>query len=269
MEVKMNLKRFFVVITLVLVLSLLLTAEKKYPPIPLEELKNPKSRSYVPIPYPQTREEIIVDVEYYIKRHLKLCKVGIPSFVNEDSDIDKIKRKLLEKDSGYFIGRIVKVYNKTINRGEYYFTMDIHDGSRKVIARMSIKDTGLFASFSTSYPEYIPNQLMTLADVRNFYAKSGTEKIKNAKIESIEYEHYRGRQDAPYIKITTPNRVLYLDELAKEVYEIKEIEKFSNYREFVKKKALENLHLEWEKRPYDDAIVNSLDNCVIFLKKVE
>lgn len=265
----MNIKRFCLLTGLFLVLGLILAADKKEPPIPLEELKNPKSPSYVPIPYPQTREEIIKDVEYYIKRTGKRTRVGIPAYVTDGSEIDKIKRKLLEKDSGYFIGRIVKVYNKTIKSPEYYFTMDIHDGSRKVIARMSIKDTGLFASFSTSYPGYISNQLMTLADVRNFFAKSGTAKIKNAKIESIEYEHYRGRYDNPYIKITTPNGILYMDELAKEVYEIKEIEKFSNYLEFKKKKALENLHLQWEKRPYDDAVVNSLDDYVIYLKKVE
>lgn len=118
----MSIKRLSLVIALVLVLGLILPADKKEPPIPLEELKNPKSPSYVPIPYPQTREKIIKDVEYYIKRNLKLTRVGIPSYVNEGSDIDKIGLKLLEKDSGYFIGRIVKVYNKTNQRPGYYFT---------------------------------------------------------------------------------------------------------------------------------------------------
>jgi len=71
----MTLKNLFLLILAFLALTIFLNAEKRRPPVPLEELQNPKSPSYVPIPYPQTREEIIEDLKYLIKNSMYLEKV--------------------------------------------------------------------------------------------------------------------------------------------------------------------------------------------------
>lgn len=263
----MNLKRFLIVIALVLVSSLLLTADKKDPPVPLEELKNPKSPSYVPIPYPQTREEIIKDVEYIMKDGT--CYKGKVRPYDSLTNMDKILFKLFKKESGYFIGRIVKVHNRTYSRPEYYFTMDIHDEWGKVIARMSINDTGLFSAFSIPFSELRITPLMTVSEVKNYFAKSSIEKLNKAKVESIEFEKYGGMEvEYPFLKITAQTGIFYMDTWDNSIYEVLYNDKFSSWQEFIIKKSRE-FAVQTVKITYDRILANSLINDAKYLKKIE
>jgi hypothetical protein len=219
-----SLRKLFLLLFVFISLTFFLNAEKRRPPVPLEELQNPKSPSYVPIPYPQTREEILEDLKYVIKKFFGPRK-GLKS-VGENFG-SKILPKLYEEDSGFYVGNIVTAENKTLSREKKYFIIEIFDNSNNVVARVSLKDSGLFAGAGFGSEKIKINPLKTKQEVREFLLSQPTLKLTDTEIESIDYEHVyaRGCHPAyPFIKIKTQTKTYYMNS-KNEIYEVKKIEK--------------------------------------------
>ncbi|MCK4764459.1 MAG: hypothetical protein KAW12_19825 [Candidatus Aminicenantes bacterium] len=227
----MTVKKLLLLIPVVLTLGFFLHAEKKDPPLPLQELQNPKGPSYVPIPYPETREEIITDLKYIIKK-LYTPRKNSPSY-GYISRGDKLLPGLLEDDPGVYIGKIVDVTNKTTYRVKKFIVIDIHDKSGDVIARVGLEDSGLFATALFPAENFSKYPLMSIAEVKKFFVSSNISRLNKSNIESIEYEVYKyGRVVSPVLKIKTPDKIFYMDS-RHSIFEIMEKGEFSSLRSFV------------------------------------
>ena len=265
----MSVKKLLSLIVLISLLSINSQAEKKQPPIPMAELQNPKGPSYVPIPYPQTREEIIIDLKYAIKE-IYLPEKGHRSYVNTGSSRE-ILLKLLEEESGLHIGKIVPASNKTFLRAEKYYIMDILDPSGIVVARVGLEDSGLYAGAGFASVGFEMSPLKSIDDVKVFFAKSSIPRLANSEIESIEYERFGGKSPIDsYLKINVKNGLFYMDSREK-IFEIKETRKFSSSQELMDfaLKIFKTYSIHHIKKPFDRSLVNTLTYETVFLKAVE
>ena len=257
----MTLKNLFLLILAFLALTIFLNAEKRRPPVPLEELQNPKSPSYVPIPYPQTREEIIEDLKYLIKKFY-VPRKGL-KFVGENF-CSKIFPKLLKKESGYFIGKIVTAINKTHSSSKKYFVIEIFNNSNNVVARVSLKDSGLFAGAGFGSEKIRITPLKSKKEIKEFLLSQPELKLTDAEIVSIEYERVwaRGCHPVyPFIKIKTTTKTLYIDSKNK-IYEVKNMEKhYSPISRFSIDRTIIN--------KYSLIITDTINDEILFLNKLK
>ena len=60
--------KYTVVSLLIIFFCFHLAGEERKKPIPMKELTDPRSPSYVPYPYPRKRAEIIADFKYYCEK---------------------------------------------------------------------------------------------------------------------------------------------------------------------------------------------------------
>ena len=121
--------------------------KEKEKPIPLADLQNPDSPSYVPIPYPKTREEVIVDFKYVLKRRLEHLK-RYPSRRKTSRGSFILFMDLLNKKSKIKIGNIIRVKNYFRSSPLFYYTFSVKNSSGLVLARISLRDSGLFSQAS-------------------------------------------------------------------------------------------------------------------------
>jgi hypothetical protein len=265
----MSVKKYLLIIFLIFILSFPSIAEKKQKPLPLSELQNPKGPSYVPIPYPKNREEIITDliyvVEYSYGSKKKVRYYGIPGSERE------ILPKLLGPKPELHVGEIITAANRTFLRAEKYFVMDILDPSGVVAARVSLEDSGLFAGAGFATEGFSINPLMSLPDTRDFFAESQISKLAGAGVESIEYERFSGSSAVdPFLKIKTDKGIFYMDTRSA-VYEFLEKKKFSSDKELreFSKEMFREYGVQNLKKPFDKALLNSHTLEAFFLKVVE
>jgi len=83
--------------------------------VPMSELTNPRSRSYVPIPYPKTRNEVVKDVKCYLEKHRGRVKAYLNKSRTKNVSlyIFDIKATLFLKNSKYKVGEIVFVKDRS------------------------------------------------------------------------------------------------------------------------------------------------------------
>jgi len=261
----MKCKRIFLFCLVLAVLSVALAGEKRHAPVPLSELKNPKSPSYVPVPYPKTRQEIITDFEYYLKRRFspdsRVVTYGDPG----SGAI--IYPKLLQKDSGYTIGRIYRVKSRIYSRALEYLVFDIFAPSGNVAARVALEDCGLFcgAGFSTASSKFIP--LMSLTEFKKKIAKREIPIFSSANIESIEYERFMwSNPGEPVMRIKTAGGIFYMND-RQHIFIVQKSERFSSLVEFSKEQSRQALVNSV--RPYDACFVDSLVNEALYMKRIK
>ncbi|MCK4764807.1 MAG: hypothetical protein KAW12_21595 [Candidatus Aminicenantes bacterium] len=262
----MTAKKLLLLIVVVFTLSLFLQAEKKDPPIPLAELQNPKSPSYVPIPYPKTREEIITDVKYMIEKFY-VTREGMRSYGEPNRGLTLFP-KLLGNNPELYVGKIVPVTSKTTSRAKRYFVMDIHDRSGTVVARMCFEDSGIWAASGFATGRFPMSPLMSIEDVKKRFAEHSNPELAGLKVESIEYERYIAHSAVnPVLRINTLNEVFYMD-IKYNVYRIQKKEKFSSLRELDFKHS-RVYRIRSVPRSFNILLIDNLKNEAAYLIKVK
>ncbi|MCP4218839.1 MAG: hypothetical protein GY765_29675 [bacterium] len=141
----MNTIKIYTALLLLLLLSLLLPAEKRPPQIPMVELTDPDSPSYVPYPFPKKRTEIIADLKYYCET---FCDgTNITTVDGKLPVTEEILMELFKADSRYTIGEISKIRNRNSNMPDHYsWLIHIMDKKGSCIMRFQLLSTGLMAA---------------------------------------------------------------------------------------------------------------------------
>jgi hypothetical protein len=239
MRKKMKSMKYFTVLILVLGMCQIVVAEKRVKPKPMKEFTDPSSPSYVPYPYPKNREEIIEDLKYAVKK-LFIDKKG----TYLDGKVPEIRQllvKIVEKNSIYKIGEIIKVKNRNHRMADdYTWLILIKNPKGEIEARVSLLANGLMAGggltkhgakfHKEKYPNshWDPQHLMKDEDVVKRLSEDmgktvGTHEIK--KIERVGFQSSRlGSIYLPMfeIKMSSGGKYFYSVK-TDEVYEIEEI----------------------------------------------
>lgn len=262
----MSVKKVLPLIVLISLLSINSQAEKKQPPLTMAELQNPKGPSYVPIPYPQTREEIIEDFIYIIKN--KYLPNRTNRYYGKTSLGRKIFPELLKDDSGLVFGDVITVTNKTNFRGDKFFLLDIFDSSKDIIARICLEESGLFASARYASKGFNIPPLLSISRVKDIFSSSSLSVLNKAKVEHIEYEVYKYCSlTSPFLQIKTKNDVFYMDPRNR-TYKIKKKEEFSSLRS-ITLSCLNKYHIANNKESLDIPLINTFSNEIIYLKEIK
>jgi hypothetical protein len=238
---------------------LALQAEKKKPPqLPLKELTNPNSPSYVPYPYPKTDFEIIEDFRYAVKLHFGLKEGKRTSIIIKGyPDYSKLMLNLFGDTPSLEITEIIKVIDLVeTSPSDYYFLLQIVNKEGEVLAMGSLEECGLMAGV-TFYSEKIKfKPFKTEQQVKEMLYKALSHtNIKINEMERIALHSTICSPYAPLFKIKTSKGTFFVD-YYDNVYSIES-------------------EIPWSKKNgYPDPehkrilILDSLNEKALFLKKV-
>jgi hypothetical protein len=190
----------------------LVFAEKRAKPLPLNVLKDPSSPNYVPYPYPKNEKEIIEDMKYAIK------KMYIPrediNYVIEGPlpESHTILPNLLEENSAYKIGKIMKVKNLLSGHAhDYYWHIIILKEDDSIAAKVIMTANGLWGGTSSSYNNrkiYLNTDDEILSEFSVTLARNiSKEEIKH--IQAIELPPYIGTLFNPAYEVRLRNGEVY------------------------------------------------------------
>lgn len=149
------------------------SAAERKKPTPLEELQDLQSPSYVPCPYPKTRNEIIEDLKYAIKlRFSPSIHMQNGRFVsNYSSAGDKILLELLKTDSAIHVAEIDKIANRTSDfPDEYFLLIIIENKEGQVIARRALNANGSDSGGQTAPPGGFLKPLKSKAEALKYFS---------------------------------------------------------------------------------------------------
>jgi hypothetical protein len=220
--------KHFVIVVLVLGILQLTFAEKRAKPMPLEELTNPDSPSYVPYPYPETRKEIIEDLKYAIK---KLCDIKDGEkevFIgNNRPFIDKVLLSVLLEKGTYKIGKIIKVRHLRVTHAyDYMWLIFIMNKDNSVAARVILMETGLWGLDMAHHPDRGPSFLETEDEIIGKLGVTIGRSLKKSDIKHVDYVDMSpglSRLIYPVMEITLADGfVYYYSTGRKKIYRIKE-----------------------------------------------
>lgn len=109
----MNKLKKSIILILLLLAFIQFNYSQTFKKTPMSELTNPLSRNYVPIPYPQTREDVIKNV----KNHFKYSKKKYFTFKQKRNQICTFdKSKTLFENMKYLYKYLRRKFNKTNRR---------------------------------------------------------------------------------------------------------------------------------------------------------
>lgn len=191
--------------------------KEKQKKLPLADLQNPDSPSFVPIPYPKTRKDVIIDFKYFIKLNIvsrqRMGKQGV-----NPNDFTTYMADLLNKKSRLKIGKISKAHNLSRSAADFYYVFEIRDQKGHPVAKIAMYDSGLYASANYNGGKPLRG-LGTLEEgLEVFKKKKDKLGLEHTKKEldnaSAGYEVYVGalaKCTAPIRKIKVGNANYYLD----------------------------------------------------------
>ena len=211
--------KYKIIITLCLALCLfqVLNGEKRANPRPMSELTDPSSPSFVPYPYPKTREEVIADLKYAIKKMYINQEGKYESLLPGTQHITKrIKLNLLEDQCQYKIDRIVKAKLRQAGFAkDYYWILYIlNKKDNSIAARIYMLAEGLLGGTAAYTPGEKPRFITTDQDVidhlDNYPELAGAKKyIKH--IDRVFWPSPLSSEFEPFweIKMTDGNAYYY------------------------------------------------------------
>ncbi|MCK4760896.1 MAG: hypothetical protein KAW12_01765 [Candidatus Aminicenantes bacterium] len=225
----MTAKKLLLLIAVVFALSFLLRAEKRNPPLPLEELQNSKGPSYVPIPYPKTREEIITDVKYIIKKHYARRKNRFSVHAGKRKRRGPELLGLLNKESRLKFGKILKIKSYyTFFPEDYAILVDILDENEQLEARMCFKASGIWTqtSFTGEKTKSILKPFRSKEEAKKFFFNLDPGALGHLEIldmERVIYGYsYISSPISPVWVIKAASGTYYMDTKRYDVYKLKE-----------------------------------------------
>lgn len=169
----MKTNKLIAVIIIFLFAVPLLNGEKRAKRKEMKELTNPDSPSYVPIPYPKDRKEIIADFRYYATKYSSTDEKT--AYIDGDGNKpinDQVLEDLFKPNSQYKIGKILKVRNRfSKSPDEYSWLIHILEKDGSVIMKAAMHESGL----------YIGDGVIREQDVFNASEK-GRKRLKRARL---------------------------------------------------------------------------------------
>lgn len=157
--------------------------EKRSKALSLIDLKDESSPSFVPIPYPKNKKELLIDIKYAIKRFICPGPDRISVAVDNRKDRHKPLTDWAEGKSTSRFKNILKVKNlKSSYAEDFYWLAVMVDNNNQIIARVKIKANGLLASFSSS----------RLVELSSIYTENPDELIINKLSTVLERSFEKG-----------------------------------------------------------------------------
>lgn len=222
----MKVTKVLPIILTVILLTTALTSSKHKEQKPLSEYTNPKSPSYVPIPFPKNKKEIIADLKYYAVDLNDQEGTKYVSIDNQPPLTDKILREIFLPQSPYKIDSIWKVKNRTAHMPDNYTWLIIvtaKDGS--VAMRISMAESGLVYGCSAFDQRYVESaapknkkrmlrykKKVTRKTIENILSNCSKKEIQEKKIKSIEriaFPSGMGDDMSPLWEICTTDGTTY------------------------------------------------------------
>ena len=193
--------KFITVLFLIFLFCFPAAGEKRPKRKSMQELKDPNSPSYVPVPYPKNREEIIKDLYYYIEKYCKPNEGEYESYAKGFIPMTEIVlTNLLEPQPKYSIGDIIKVKNRIAELADTYtWLILIMDGDGNIALRAAMLESGLMAQCG-AIRDSVLNQappesrqkmesfrkLIKSKDVKNILSESLGYTIEDKEIKKME-----------------------------------------------------------------------------------
>ncbi|NIO81237.1 MAG: hypothetical protein GTN53_09730 [Candidatus Aminicenantes bacterium] len=221
----MNKYKHLIIIILILGLVQVSFTEKRKNPKSMKALTDPSSPSYVPIPYPKTREEIMTDLKYaFSKTHAPL--EGTYSDESQAPPSQKVVMNLLEDKPIYKID-IIKVKNRNANIPfDYEWLINVINKDNTVAARIVMTAEGLWGGTATPATER-SKQLITenhvIGELSNSLGKAVTKKdIKRIKRIAFYSSHIATSFHPAWEFELKDGSVYYYSSSKKEILRIKD-----------------------------------------------
>lgn len=270
----MNSKKLCFLFLIFMLIPLLSSAEKRKPALPLEELQNPKSPSYVPIPYPQTRKEIITDVKHIIKELYEPRKDRFSIHVNKRKRRGQELLELLKDDGRLKFGKILRVKNYYRYYSEdYTFLVDILDENDQLEARMHIRACGIWSqtAFFDEDEKKIFKPLRSKEEAKEIFYNLKYDVLGSLEIIDMERiifgYSYISSPTSPVWVINTTTGTYYMDTNRYDVYrlvkKLSTIEMKSIKRESSRGTAIQNLI-----KKYPSYIIDNVNDVYYVLEKI-
>ncbi|MCU0285507.1 MAG: hypothetical protein MUF15_03815 [Acidobacteria bacterium] len=255
-------------------------SEERKKPLSIKELTDPNSPSYVPCPYPKTREEIIADFKYYTENFCGKKDGYKESFIHVyESNTDKISMNIFKPQAEYKIGEIFKLENRIPGfADDYIWLMMIMKQNGQIAMRVALMASGLVIGSGTigeqdlaaASPEeclkYIRlMKVLTGEDIKNILSQSLGCTISNNEIKEMKrvvYPASIGEYLCPLWEIKlTKGTIYYYSEVRDMIYSIdKKIPWKKNKDGF--RPAKMTLVPHWDYLP------DMIDDELIILKKI-
>jgi hypothetical protein len=186
-------------------------------PIPLKELQNKNGPSYVPIPYPQKRKDIITDMKHQLSRFMKNNKpFNSKQYVYEKDNTSRYYEKYLKGVGSISVGTIVKVVNfSRVHRFEFNYLIELIDPDNTVKMSIALEDSGLLLGsgfIGQGGFLRLNEQFNRQRDViQHIVDKASMLNISRQELNGAEYVFYPGFSDltAPARRVVK-NNVMYL-----------------------------------------------------------
>lgn len=274
----MKLIKFFVVLTLIISLCVLVNGEKRKDPKPMKELTDPSSPSYVPYPYAKKREEIIANLKYFINRPSAGRKKAFVDGVTPE--IDLILENLCEAQPNYEIGEIIKVKNRiaALSHDYTWFILIMHKEG-KIAARVALDASGLFIGAGATTEStllLVPQKdrarfrrvwtLKDKNDVKGILNQSLNRKISEQEIKKMERVVFLGTMSDftfPLWEIKLANGKTYIYSSLRENFY--EVEKKVHWG-----KTKKGYREDWRPLvPHRDFLFDTLNDQLVILKKTD
>jgi hypothetical protein len=256
----MKLKRIFYIIPIFLMLGFLtLHAEKKKPPqLPLKELTNPNSPSYVPYPYPKTDFEIIEDFKYAVKILFGPKEGKHTSLARGYTDNSKLMLEILGENPNLEITQIIEVKDMIqTSPSHYYFLLQIVDKKGKVVAVGTLKDCGLMGGVAMCSEKVKFKPFKNEEQVRKIISDA----LGQVKINEMEMIFVYSTLDcdpfSPLWKVSTSAGIFFIDHFYDDIYSVENESPWTSGNAFL---GPENRRM---------LILDSLNEKTIFLKKMK
>lgn len=213
----MSRKYFIFALAAVILSTFFLCHPERRKALSLEELRNPKNPSYVPIPYPKTDEEIKTDVEYVLKYLYSPTKKELKKYSHKGKSKGTILIKPRDEILEAKIGRNIKVKTHEDSFPEdYAILVDILDTNGKVAAKMCFEASGIWGQSRHFNEKNRALPYETETEIRDIFLSKLPDKLKPVEIIHLEPGIYSYNSDfGSYIKpvweIKTNTDIFYLE----------------------------------------------------------
>lgn len=245
--------------------------ERKRPlPLAMKELTNPKSPSYVPIPYPKSEADILKDLKYYLKKHhsKNFYSTRSDGTKFKTEDINAILYEAFKAKGRVKINRIIKVKTTSIYYDfEYYHLIEFVWKEKPEISfcRYIQGDNGLFQELANIEVKDINKPLSNVPLIKSekdmqSYFDDTILKSAGTDLGENEYEWIQfTTSEMPYFSIKTSSGKYYIDGFYN-IYKEQDQIKFSDSREkdaYLSKNTSDN---------EDKYLLNAIEDKIIHVK---